>query len=370
MCPTAEEVSQWLWMTTISGAKGNIFWSLNSRSSGVEAGEWALLDYQDNNSDRMDEAAKVAKTLADNKDLFANAKVVESGINILYVRESLWAEDKFVKYPFQKYEARKKGAVIKSALAYFEMFTEMGINTNFKSIDEYNFTLDDYSGETIILSHQICISVEYVKQLENFVAKGGTLIVDGLTGYFDENVQNTMKSNFLFENLFGANISEFKVVDDLFDMQIAGLNVKAHLWRGTLDVKTADVIGEYNGKTIAVQNQFGKGKVLYIPSMVGLASRKTEDYTALSQLVSNKLDLTAAKTGFGVWHEDVMMKTMYSGKSFISLIINKSGKAQEIGVTPPGNKLQPEIIFQNKKGIVTRNNININNEETIIIHWK
>ncbi|MDR1584956.1 MAG: beta-galactosidase, partial [Prevotellaceae bacterium] len=40
-CPTAKEITQWLWTSIATGAQGVIFWSLNSRSIGEEAGEWA-----------------------------------------------------------------------------------------------------------------------------------------------------------------------------------------------------------------------------------------------------------------------------------------------------------------------------------------
>ena len=39
MCPTKEEIEQWMWTVIGTGGKGMIFWSLNYRSSGIEAGE-------------------------------------------------------------------------------------------------------------------------------------------------------------------------------------------------------------------------------------------------------------------------------------------------------------------------------------------
>ena len=119
MCPTKEEISQWLWIITATEGKGSIFWSLNPRSSGIEAGEWALLDFQNNPSDRMIAASKVAETLQQNSSIFANSKEIESGINILYVRQSLWAEAKMADGSTQNYEARKVGGVMKSCIRLF-----------------------------------------------------------------------------------------------------------------------------------------------------------------------------------------------------------------------------------------------------------
>lgn len=46
LCPSPQEITQWLWILFASEAKGGIFWSLNPRSSGIEAREWALLNFQ------------------------------------------------------------------------------------------------------------------------------------------------------------------------------------------------------------------------------------------------------------------------------------------------------------------------------------
>lgn len=96
----------------------------------------------------------------------------------------------------------------------------MGLNPSLKEFAEFDFSKADYSGETIILSHQIALPTTYCRQLEWFVSRGGKLIVDGLTGFFDENMINTMKTEFPFQKLFGANISEFKAIGNLFELKM------------------------------------------------------------------------------------------------------------------------------------------------------
>ena len=132
-----------------------------------------MLDFQDKPTDRMIAATKVAETFNKNGALFDKAKEVESGINILYVRESLWSESKMATGSTQNYEARNKGGVMKSALSYFEALGEMGINANLKAFEEFDFSKPDFKGQTIILSHQISVPDTYSQKLESFVAKGG-----------------------------------------------------------------------------------------------------------------------------------------------------------------------------------------------------
>ena len=62
-CPTGNEVAQWTWVGISQGAKKIIFWLLNARKSGRESGEWALLDFQNEPTERLERAAEIAACL-------------------------------------------------------------------------------------------------------------------------------------------------------------------------------------------------------------------------------------------------------------------------------------------------------------------
>ncbi|MCU0472159.1 MAG: beta-galactosidase [Bacteroidales bacterium] len=193
MCPTKEEISQWLWTIIGTESKGAIFWCLNPKSSGIEAGEWALLNFQNEPSDRMEAVSKVTEIVNKNTSLFAKARIPGSGISVLYSREALWVEKKLQTGSNGPYEGRNAGGVMKSALSYFEALGEMGIQSDLKEFSEYDFSKSDFTGASIILAHQIAIHSRYWQNLYGFVDKGGKLIVDELTSYFDENALCVIK---------------------------------------------------------------------------------------------------------------------------------------------------------------------------------
>ena len=372
MCPTKEEITQWLWIITATEGKGSIFWSLNPRSSGIEAGEWALLDYQNNPSDRMKAASQVAQTIKAHKSLFANCKEVESGIYVLYIRQSLWAESKMAGGSTQNYEARKVGGVMKSAISYFEALSQMGVNCNFKEFGEFDFGKADYQGTTIILANQISVPDRYAPILEGFVRKGGKLIVDGLTGFFDENLHNTMISGFPFETLFGGNIREFKLVDNLFKVQWNDYIIPAHLWRGFIAAKTGKITATFEGDAIATRNTIGKGEVLWIPSLIGLGSRITHDYAPLIRLLNKEASqsLSHVSVRFKTAQKDMLMKTVRSGSSLVTIVINKSGKQGHVALDFGGNNKIGNLLYSNQHGKITGNSLSIGPEETMVIEWK
>lgn len=372
MCPTKEEIAQWLWIIAATEGKGTIFWCLNPRTSGIEAGEWALLDYQNKPSDRMEEASRIAKIMDDHKGLFSTVQTVETGIHILYVRQSMWAGKKMSELSPDDFEARKQGGVIKSALAYFEALGEMGINAGISEIGEFPFGKDDYSGTTIILAHQVSMPDRYAPLLEDFVQKGGKLIVDGLTAFFDENLHNTMSTGFTYEKLFGGNISEFKFVDNLFQFELKEEILPAHLWRGYIYPVTGQTEAEFEGEPTAIRNRLGKGEVLWIPSPVGLGSRLSEDYAPLSQLLNRELshNLQITPVRFKSLQKGLIMKSMHSGSSLLSIIINKNEEAKDAELIFTEDIKSGTVLYQNKTGILTDRKVKILSEETIVIEWK
>ena len=371
LCPTKYEIAQWMWIILGTQGKGGIFWSLNPRSSGIEAGEWAMLDFQDQPSDRLTTAARVIKVIESKPDLFAAAREVESGVNLIYIRESLWAEKKMASPSSPRYEAREEGGVMKSVLGYFETLSELGINCNIKEFGEFDFSKEDYTGSTIILAHQISVPSKYAPLLESFVSKGGKLIVDGLTGFFDEDLHNTMKTGFPFASLFGGNISEFKVVDNLFDVNIGEINLPAHLWRGFIKNKTAQVLSTFDGQPVATRNKFGKGETLWIPSLVGLGAW-IDDNSQTADFLKAELKTNFEKVpfSFSSQQKGTIMKTLQSGNSFITVIVNKAKESKNFGLQVSNSKLKPEVLFADKSGYITGRTVNISPEETIVIIWQ
>ncbi|MGF1636996.1 MAG: beta-galactosidase, partial [Cyclobacteriaceae bacterium] len=177
--PSYEEITQWLWSSIGSGAEVIIFWSLNPRAVGIEAGEWALLNNLNRNSKRMDAAAQVANTLNNHQAFFAQAKSVKPKVNVLYTHQSMWAE-KYLHMGPSKLEARNIGASIKSALSFYQAFQEIGISVSLGEMNEYDWNRVDYKGEILVLANQFAISEENWDLLKSFVAKGGFLFLEGL----------------------------------------------------------------------------------------------------------------------------------------------------------------------------------------------
>jgi beta-galactosidase len=269
-------------------------------------------------------------------------------------------------------EGRDAGGVMKSALSWFEALGEMGIQSNLKEISEFDFGRSNYKGTTIILSHQISIPSIYWKPLENFVSKGGKLIVDGLTAYYDENAHCIMQTGFPFEKTFGAGISEFKLEGNLFEVKLTSPSVSlpGHCWRGYMSLSGATAMGTLGKEAIAARNKYGEGEVVWIPSLVGLAGR-LQDYKNLQSFLGQELSGTFSSVPlrFKTPHKLMLMKLLQSGNTVISVIINKSKEAVNLELAT-NKKLTPSLLYSSGSSKAITPVLKINPEETLVIKWE
>jgi beta-galactosidase len=370
MCPTADEICQWLWIVIGSGGKGSIFWSLNPRASGLESGEWAMVDFLNQPSDRLTAAGEVAKTVNRHAALFAKARPLDSGIDVLYTRESLWTERNLQSSDFPL-EGRLPGGVMKSAIGFFEALSELGVSAGFREIGEYDFTADDFSGRTIILSHQVALPVRYVEKLEHFVRSGGKLIVDGLTGYYDENAHCVMQTGFPLAGVLGGRVKEFKLVGNLFDTVLSSpsLTLPSHCWRGSLAPTTGKVIGRSGDEAVGLRHHFGKGETLWIPSLLGLGSRLGGS-SPLTTLLAGEASASIGRLplSFEKRQPGMLMKTLRTDSGYLTVLVHKGIEPAEFTLQLK-DKLTPSVIFADHKGQVDGSTVTIHAEETMVVRW-
>lgn len=358
-CPTSHEIAQWLWTVIGTGGKGAIFWMLNPRSSGIESGEWALLDYQGQATSRMKAAASVASCIYQNSNFFAKARQEEAGVDIVYTKESFWAERVVGKSGETQAGSTgpQVGSVFKSIASAYRSLSECGIQANITQFDNYNFTEQSYNGRTIILANQICLPHYALPKLQRFVENGGTLIVEGLTGYFDENLHNTntIPNNSQWKELIGGEIGQYICHENTFYLDIDEYRLPA-LWQ--------QGIIAHSSKQYQIHKN-GKGKVFFIPSCISLGAWETDNYKPLSDFICNQLPQSKA-IQFDSYHKDVLLRVMYNGSQIVTIIINNSSSTQNVGLMNLPAKVSPKMLYAQSKSTP----MTLCPGEVQVIRWK
>lgn len=374
MCPTSQEIEQWMWTVIGTGGKGMIFWSLNARSAGIEAGEWGLLNLLNQPTDRLKSAAKVAATISSNAELFAGATVAESGVNILYTRESLWSERR-AETVGVGYAGRLPGGSIRSVIGFYETFAQLGIQANVKCIDEFDFNANDNKGKVIVLAHQIAIPTSYNQRLEHFVSTGGTLLVEGLTGFFNERMQLQTTNESPLTGLLGGQLVDAPFVNERFTIQLNHQKslLPAHLWEGAILPATATPIARNaRGEVVAVTNATGSGKVIWIPSPVGIAAREANDYKPLGSFIERELlpGLAPSTIRFKRFVPGMLMLPLRTEKGYVVVLINKNKKAQRVELLLPAVETITDLTNKSERKDKSSSQLTLQPEETLVLELR
>jgi len=370
ICPTKEETVQWLWTTLGCGAKGVIFWSLNPRATIDEPGEWALITFQREASDRLLAARDVIRTLKRTPDLFAGATPLHSGITLLLSRESFWTDKKQKLGGAEQYEARAGGAPMKATIAWYEALTENGIPSDLVEMDAFDWNQANYKGQVVILAHQLAIPSRDWPRLTRFVERGGKLIVEGATGYFDEHQVCVMQTGFPLAGLLGGSVSEFKALGERFEISLkAGPHLPAHLWRGTIKNETATPLAAEGKEVFATRHAVGQGETLWIPSLIGMGAWQRDNAPlgkfARSEVLGTIADLPVL---FKRQEKLALLKTLLSGDSLITVMVNKDKTAKKIPLLVKKG-FKPTRLFADKGGHATASSATLAPEETLVIRW-
>ena len=327
LTPSKEDIAQWLWTCIGSGSERTIFWTLNQRASVAEAGEWGMVTFQNEATDRLKMSGDIAKVLLDEKKFFEKSKTVKSDVNLIYSPESMiiFSEKTMASGFDEDVPGRGKGAHIKSVLSYYETLLELGITSSVKQLDNFDWELKTDKPRIAILANMLSIPAAFKDKIYTFVENGNKLIVTGLSGFYDENMHNVYMSTDPYRELFGATLKEYKFVRGSFDIQLTDPQIKlpSHLVKGIIKTDNAKVIGISNEDIIAVRNQYGKGEVVWIPSLVGLGSwqkNKTSFATFVKEEtkgIVKQLPFVLAKHS-----KNVLLKTMKSGDDYLTILVN------------------------------------------------
>lgn len=361
------DIAQWVWTSIISGAERIIFWTLNPRGKGHETGEWGMITYQDEPTERLLISKEIAKVVADNQLIFNNSKPLKPVVTLLYSIESMITLEKVMSNEFDDdYKGRKQGAHILSVLAYYEVLLEMGIACEIIDINEYNWS-ESPTDHIVIMANIVALASNSLKSIYNFVEHGNKLIMTGMSGFFDEHMQNVYQETSPFKGLTGADLKGFDFVGENSEIDVGGLKLPVHMLIGEIKNYSGKEISQVNGKTTGVRNKYGKGEVIWIPSLIGLGSWQN-DNGPLADFLHRELGSNFGKLPFlfDKHMPGVLMKTLESEKGYITMIVNNNDKGVEIPFRLQTTK-KPEFIFGIAK--YKGDNIMLNSGGTIIIKW-
>ena len=365
--PAPKDIRQWVWTGIGSGAEKILFWCLNARKTGNEAGEWSMLDNQGNPSERIEEVSGIISTLNTNKDFMSGASPVMSPITIILSPETMLLQSRHDH--FRDIPGRMAKAHILSALAFYEAISELGISPKIKLAGDYNWDEKGIESRVAILANMTCIPEKLISGLKTFVQNKNKLIITGLSGYFDENENNMLQKEFPLRDLVGGRIKEIRLADNIFFYRLNNLdeNLPVHMWETEILNETGKVEGSSGNRIIALRNKFGGGEVLWIPGMIGLGAW-LDDNKPLAALLKRELSsYTGDVLLFAEHTPGVFMKIMKNDNEFLIALINGKNEDASLNITGMDYK-KLKLIYGDKNWLVN-GKIHLEKRGTLVFRY-
>jgi len=323
MDPTNDDIGQWVWTSIGAGADRVIFWLLNARLQGTEAAEWSLLDFQQRPSRRLQTASAIAQVVDSHAGFFHGAHVVESPVTVIL---SLETETLEAQYHNADYPGRDSNAHLLSALGMYQALSQIGVPPRLKLFGDYDWRAKTAAPRVAILPDARAITEAQVSDLQAFADNGNTLLITGLTGFYDPHAMAWPLSGFPLSRVTGAELKEVHFIDSKVDLSLStpAVTLPSHLWISSIENHSAEVAGKRDGEIVAtIRRTQNGGRVLWIPSPIGIGGwlRGTEPLAAYLKTVFAPA-VASEPFRFSRPQKGCLMRILKNGNAYLSVVTN------------------------------------------------
>ena len=258
--PDEEDVRIWNLISCASGARGILYPRWRPLLDGALFGAFGPFAMDGSVTPRAEMAGKVAKWTNAHAEVW-KSHPVRGDVGLVFVPESELFN--YVQQGSAEYYAQSmRGA--------YQAFFDQNIQADFVALEN----IDEY--KLVYLAYPVMLKQETAERLKNYVRNGGTLICEGLPGYFgDRGRAGTLQPGvgMGLDALFGAREKYVEFDPDLSEqltLEVKGSKIYGRYFRQDYDLQGGKAAGQYsNGNIAAVENSFGQGKTLLIGSFPG-----------------------------------------------------------------------------------------------------
>lgn len=261
-----EDIRYWDLTSFMCGARGLLYLRWRPLLDGPLFGAFGPYGLDGSRTDRSKMASRIAKWVAAPEQAkLWQSRPVQGQVGVLVVPET----QRMI------YALRGTGAPYATAVqGAYRGFFDNNIQADFVRLEQ----IDSY--DLLYLPIPIALSPTTAKRITAWVEAGGTLISEGLPGYFDDRAHVMPHQPALgLDRLFGVRQAYVEFTPDLLnDLRLRVKNTEA--WGGlflqTYEPTAGGAVGWYgnvpgraNGAVASVDHSYGKGRTRLIGTMIG-----------------------------------------------------------------------------------------------------
>jgi beta-galactosidase len=256
--PDPEDIRIWNMVSCAGGAKGILYCRWRPLLDGPLFGAFGPFAMDGSETPQSEMAGRVARWSNTQPDLW-KSNAIKGDIGLVFVPESEifnYVQQEATQFYFQ------------SICGAYQAFFDSNIQADFVALDN----LAEY--KIVYLPYPVMLTTETVGKLRKFVEQGGTLISEGLPGYFgDHGHVGMVQPNYGLDEVFGARQSYVEFTPDISDnlqFDLKGTKIYGRYFRQEYTLNGGEQAGHYaNGKIAAVQHKLGQGRTLLIGTFPG-----------------------------------------------------------------------------------------------------
>ncbi len=253
----AGTITQLLLSYLAAGFKGVGLWCWNARTAGWEAGEYAMLDRNDQPTERAIRAGQIAKAADRYRDeLWQARKEPIVGVYQDWDNEAIWAALANVNRDKFKFEPIHARVGVSRALINANVPWEHVTATDLRRGLAARY-------RAIYLPRILALNTDLLPIFLNYVRGGGRLVLDLPGAWFDAfgRLLPTGEGSD-FEQLFGVTLNDFQYARNV-PRSIGDLSIKGFV--ADLTLTAAAAIARYdNGKPAITENHLGNGSAILL----------------------------------------------------------------------------------------------------------
>jgi beta-galactosidase len=338
MNPTPQDIAQWTWTSIGAGADRIIFWLLNSRAEGLEAGEWSMLDFQGRPSERLKTAAAIANVVNQHENFFSSARPYHSPITILLSLDTMNFEEAF---NVDDDPARGRDAHILSALGFYESFSRLGPPPDIKYFNDYDWDKKTKRPRVAILPDARVLTEAQIHSLHSFIEHGNTLLISGLTGFYGPHATAWPLMGFPLAEITGGELKEVYLRGKTPLVSLTKPSdavLPSRFWISSIDSSSATAIGQQNGEVTATERDVpGGGRVIWIPSPIGLGAWLTDAQPLTRYLQASLNDVLPAPFTLTQPQDSCLLRVLENHGAYLTVLTNGAETSKKCEIkAPPG----------------------------------
>lgn len=371
ICPDRNDLAQWVWSSIGTGARKVIYWSTNYRRQSGEAGEWGVFGFKGEDTDRSLVTKEINEVLEKHSDFFAESKPELSNITLILSPETqrMLRHIRNDKVGIREWDIM---AQTRTSFMWFEALLELGCQPKMRYMSDYEWEQHG-KGDVVIIANAATMPSEFIPRIEKFVERGGKVIVEGLTGFYDEKAYCSPLHKFGLERLVGGVFEDIRLRETPQRFIIDGIgNVQGHAWHPLVraTAPTATIIGKGAEGNVALHNRLGEGEVWWLTPSISMSCAARNDSVELATVCEKLLDDKVAEQPFRLaqFADGAILRVLRNGNEYVTILTNNKRTPCTLKIVAPKGLVATPIFGTSK--LSKSGKVTLGDRETLVLRWR